>query len=486
MAKVTSRSTHVFIATAAVLWLAAAGYGQDEVSSPCSNNNGGCQHMCNESISGSDGLLAYSCSCNIGYHLAEDMHNCVLVEEFLLYSDDKFIKGKVLSNVSQGYTAAILPVTTSNAGSAGLDFDARDNYIYYSDVSQNIIYRIHRNGTGKEIVSTSPNGCVEGLVVDWVAKNLYYIDSRKGTLNVVSTRNVTNQRVLLKITKKPSVQRGIVVHPNKGYIFFSEMGISRAYTDGSNLIKLGSHNQRWPRGLALDFATDRLYWCDVLSEKVQHSNLDGTDVRDIISTSIRSPWLITIHKDWMYIIDWDRDAIMKLHKLTGVLDNIEVRQPRNWLMGVKVYSEHEQLIINNHPCSIAADYGGCQKLCFAVPFKKWKISLLKARCDCPFGEMVDSDGKTCVTDPNAESMVCPNAQDFACNNMRCIPKAYVCDGYDDCHDNSDEALNCTRAEYTEQPSPVPTVVTVSGGASKCIQYRLVTTLSIVIAYLFII
>lgn len=75
----------------------------------------------------------------------------LVVEEFLLYSDDKFIKGKVLSNVSQAYTAAILPVTTSNAGSAGLDFDARDNYIYYSDVSQNVIYRIFRNGTGKRL-----------------------------------------------------------------------------------------------------------------------------------------------------------------------------------------------------------------------------------------------------------------------------------------------------------------------------------------------
>lgn len=31
----------------------------------------------------------------------------------------------------------------------GLDFDARDNYIYYSDVLQDVIYRIHRNGTGK-------------------------------------------------------------------------------------------------------------------------------------------------------------------------------------------------------------------------------------------------------------------------------------------------------------------------------------------------
>lgn len=66
---------------------------------------------------------------------------------------------------------------------------------------------------GREIVLASQNEGVEGLAVDWVAKNLYYIDSRKGTLNVLSTRNVTNKRVLLKNMKRP---RAIVVHPNKG------------------------------------------------------------------------------------------------------------------------------------------------------------------------------------------------------------------------------------------------------------------------------
>jgi len=168
----------------------------------------------------------------------------LVVDEFLLYSQQRFIKGKVLNKVSQGFTDAILPVSSRRARFVGLDFDARDNYIYYSDVLQDVIYRIHRNGTGKrlhtllllcnkhvfvkshcvpvnnheifagrEIVLASQNEGVEGLAVDWVAKNLYYIDSRKGTLNVLSTRNVTNKRVLLKNMKRP---RAIVVHPNKG------------------------------------------------------------------------------------------------------------------------------------------------------------------------------------------------------------------------------------------------------------------------------
>jgi len=131
-----------------------------------------------------------------------------------MYSQQRFIKGRVLEPVTEGFSDAILPVVSRRARFVGLDFDARDGMIYYSDVLQDVIYRIRTNGTGREIVLASQNEGVEGLAVDWASHNLYYIDSRKGTLNVLSTRNVTYRRTLLKDLKRP---RAIVVHPNKGY-----------------------------------------------------------------------------------------------------------------------------------------------------------------------------------------------------------------------------------------------------------------------------
>lgn len=44
----------------------------------------------------------------------------------------------------------------------------------------------------------------------------------------------------------------------------------------------------------MDFALDRLYWCDALLDHVQHANLDGTDVRTINSRLIRHPFSIVI------------------------------------------------------------------------------------------------------------------------------------------------------------------------------------------------
>lgn len=76
--------------------------------------------------------------------------------------------------------------------------------------------------------------------------------------------------------------------------------------------------------------------------------------------------LIGFALDWMYITDWRLDAIIRLHKLTGEMEKILVRESQNnRLYGVKVYAQGEQAVDPTHPCAI--NNGGCQKLCFAVP-----------------------------------------------------------------------------------------------------------------------
>lgn len=66
-----------------------------------------------------------------------------------MYSQQRFIKGRVLDPVIKGFSDAMLPVVSRRARFVGLDFDAQDQHVYYSDVLQDVIYRTHLNGTGK-------------------------------------------------------------------------------------------------------------------------------------------------------------------------------------------------------------------------------------------------------------------------------------------------------------------------------------------------
>lgn len=257
--------------------------------------------------------------------------------------------------------------------------------------------------------------------MDWASKLLYYIDSKDGTLSVLSTRNTTHRRVLLRQLKRP---RAIVVHPNQGYLFYSEWdrpaNISRANSDGTNVTVFRNVLLGWPNGLSIDYQADRLYWCDALLDHVQHANLDGSDIKTINSRLIRHPFSLSIHAGHVYLTDWRLDAIFRLDKLKGDGEQIITKvDETNRLYGVKVYSVRNQEIAKFHPCSI--NNGGCAKLCFPV----MKGGVLAGVCGCGQGEKVDKDGRGCVLDPDAEVVkVCSNSWHFTCDNQRCIPQSW--------------------------------------------------------------
>ena len=63
---------------------------------------------------------------------------------------------------------------------------------------------------------------VEGLAIDWVAKNLYFTDNALGSITVVLLKNITsnnkhNKRTIISNLGNP---RAIVVDPNVGFVSY--------------------------------------------------------------------------------------------------------------------------------------------------------------------------------------------------------------------------------------------------------------------------
>lgn len=408
---------------------------QPKIVNPCAVNNGGCQHLCVLTRTGPEDelvkfTLGYRCACAIGYELTENRRTCTQVKNFLLYSQQKFVRG-VLINQDKSFNDAMIPIVSRSARFVGLDYSAKDEVIYYSDVILDVIYKIKIDGTGKDNVLASQNEGVEGLALDYVTNNLYYIDSRKGTLNVLNVNNRSYRRTLLKNLKRP---RAIVVHPNRGYIFYSEWdrpaNISRATLDGQNVIVFKGVMLGWPNGLSLDTALDRLYWCDALLDHIQYSNLDGTDIHTITSPRIKHPFSLVIHGDDLFVTDWRIDAILSMNKVNGSNEKI-IRsiEEGNRLYGIKVFSKSSQYIDQTNPC--LQNNGNCQKFCFSIPFndtmmvngtlqptslfqtaeEKKKPIQYYAKCGCPYGETLAADNRTCTPNSDAEPPIkaCTNA-----------------------------------------------------------------------------
>ena len=65
------------------------------------------------------------------------------------------------------------------------------------------------------------------------------------------------------------------------YFFWTDWGedpkIQRANMDGKNIKKIVTTNIHWPNGLTIDYDTDTLYFVDAYKNRIDQCNLDGGD-----------------------------------------------------------------------------------------------------------------------------------------------------------------------------------------------------------------
>lgn len=129
------------------------------------------------------------------------------------------------------------------------------------------------------IIETLHSGIqqVEGLALDWLGDNIYWVDAGGKKIEVSRADGRFRKTLLTSNLDRP---RAIVLDPKRGYMYWTDWGssarIERAYMSGGGRTAIVSSNLQWPNGVAIDFPAQKLYWTDAGLDKLERSNLDGS------------------------------------------------------------------------------------------------------------------------------------------------------------------------------------------------------------------
>ncbi|XP_032221271.1 low-density lipoprotein receptor-related protein 8 isoform X1 [Nematostella vectensis] len=405
----------------------------------CKDNNGPCQHYCNDTktgyfcscrpgykvalddpkscrdvdecaIPGSCSQMcfnskgSYKCTCMEGYRLEPDKKTCKALGDkpFLLFTNRQDIRRLVMD--SSDFTQVVPKLRAAIA----LDYDFATGVIYWSDVIEASIKSAPlNNGSAVETIVNMSLLTPDGIAVDWVNRKLYWTDT--GT-DVIEVANLDGRERMRLITTGLQEPRAIVVYPAIGYMFWTDWGeepkIERCGMNGDpkTRLQIVNTNILWPNALTIDYTIDKIWWADAKEHTIECANLDGTARRVITSDSVHHPFAITVFQDYIYWTDWVKESIYKANKFNGK-DRSLVCSGLYSPMDIHVYQQQKQPKFSN-PCG--ENNGGCSHTCLLAPLPK------SHTCHCPPNINLLEDSATCNT-----SVAFKCQPNFCFNNGTC-------------------------------------------------------------------
>ncbi len=169
-----------------------------------------------------------------------------------------------------------------------LSWDSATNKVYWSDIRQKRIYSAGLNGTNSSIFIENGLDITEGIAIDWVGRNLYWVDSALETLEVCGLESPHYRAVV--INQNITQPRGLALDPRAGIrlLFWTDWGkyprIERANMDGSDRKVLVNTKIFWPNTLALDLPTQRIYFADSKLDYIDYIKYDGTQRTQVLAS----------------------------------------------------------------------------------------------------------------------------------------------------------------------------------------------------------
>ncbi|XP_034045778.1 low density lipoprotein receptor a [Thalassophryne amazonica] len=395
-------------------------------SNECLYNNGGCSHNCSDLKIGYECLCpagyqlvgkkqcedinecdspdicsqicinqigSYKCDCKQGYQMDPVIKTCKAIDviAYLFFTNRHEVRKMTLDK--REYTRVIPRLKSVVA----LDMNMATKEIYWSDISQKKIYRAQmdsaEDSTHHSVVIGSDIDAPEGIAFDWIHGNLYWTDSVRSAISVVTVDGGRRKMLFHQNLSKP---RAIVVDPHRNFIYWTDWGnpakIERGGLNGGDRAALVTDNIVWPNGITLDLLNQRLYWVDSKLHTLSSIDVQGGGRRTLIidEDKLAHPLALTVFEEKVFWTDVSNNAILSANRVTG----------KDITPLVEHLSSPEDIILYHNLkqpagrdwCNVSN--GGCEFLCLAAP--QVGAHPPKYTCACPDNMMLASDMRRCV------------------------------------------------------------------------------------------
>ena len=267
---------------------------------------------------------SYRCSCVQGYlQHPEHPERCVAATggvPTILFTRKTDIRLTILEGKQK--TTSLVNGTRS---ASGIDYHNEAGLLFWSESYERKIYRtkIHDNLRKHKVIVDGE--AEEGLAVDWISDNLYYVRRHKYLHKSIAVTDFNGKNHVDIITEDLEEPRSLCVKPSKGWLFWSDWGkqprIEMSSMDGSNRNTLVSENILWPNGISLDPVHDTLYWVDAKLHTISMVNILTKEVTKIMYSPVNlyHPYSISIFEDQMFWTDRRANStkILKANKFNG-------------------------------------------------------------------------------------------------------------------------------------------------------------------------